>query len=166
MDQNAVRDGEWGQSRDKCIRWRSTCPKEKKRFWGFVVPTGFKGFFGTRARVAPLNRFRRSILFISASLALRIAEQSAYVIEMSSHVCLSAHRYCGKTTDSIRMPFAVVNGVGLGMGHSCVRWKSTCLKGKGLFLAWFSAICENSAPLISMATWRTDHGTDRFSTRV
>ena len=21
--------------------------------------------------------------------------------------------------------------------HSCVRWKSTCLKGKGLFLAWF-----------------------------
>jgi len=35
-----------------------------------------------------------------------------------------------------------------GPGHSCVRWKSTCLKGKGLFLAWFSAFCENLAPLI------------------
>jgi len=53
-----------------------------------------------------------------------------------------------------------------GPRHSCVRWKSTCLKRKSLFLAWFSAFCENSAPLISLATWRTDHGTDRFSTRV
>jgi len=26
-----------------------------------------------------------------------------------------------------------------GPRHSCVRWKSTCLKGKGLFLAWFRA---------------------------
>ena len=26
-----------------------------------------------------------------------------------------------------------------GPRHSCVRWKSTCLKGKGLFLAWFLA---------------------------
>jgi len=24
--------------------------------------------------------------------------------------------------------------------HSCVRWKSTCFKGKGLFLAWFPAV--------------------------
>jgi len=24
--------------------------------------------------------------------------------------------------------------------HSCIRWKSTCLKGKGLFLAWFPAV--------------------------
>jgi len=23
--------------------------------------------------------------------------------------------------------------------HSCVKWKSTCLKHKGLFLAWFPA---------------------------
>jgi len=27
-----------------------------------------------------------------------------------------------------------------GPRHSCVRWKSTCLKGKGLFLAWFSPV--------------------------
>jgi len=26
-----------------------------------------------------------------------------------------------------------------GPRHSCVRWKSTCLKGKELFLAWFLA---------------------------
>jgi len=32
-----------------------------------------------------------------------------------------------------------------GPRHSCVRWKSTCLKGKGLFLAWFSAFCEISS---------------------
>ena len=35
---------------------------------------------------------------------------------MSSHVCLSAHRYCDKTADWIRIPFGVVSGVGLGMG--------------------------------------------------
>ena len=50
-----------------------------------------------------------------------------------------------------------------GPRHSCVRWKSTCLNGKELFLA---RVGHLSAPLISMATWRTDHGTDRFSTRV
>jgi len=32
--------------------------------------------------------------------------------------------------------------------HSCVRWKSTCLKGKGLFLAWFLAFFEILALLI------------------
>ena len=26
-----------------------------------------------------------------------------------------------------------------GPRHSCIRWKSTCIKGKGLFLAWFPA---------------------------
>ena len=31
-------------------------------------------------------------------------------------VCLSAHVYCDKTADWIRMPFGVVSGVGLGMG--------------------------------------------------
>ena len=35
-----------------------------------------------------------------------------------------------------------------GLRHSCVRWKSTCLNGKGLFLAWLSAFLEISAPFI------------------
>jgi len=37
-----------------------------------------------------------------------------------------------------------------GPRHSCVTWKSTCLKGKGLFLAWswFSALFKISAVLI------------------
>ena len=60
--------------------------------------------------------FLTLIGIISASLSIRIAEQSAYVTEMSSHVCLSAHRYCAKTADWIRMPFGVVSGVGLGRG--------------------------------------------------
>jgi len=46
--------------------------------------------------------FRRIVdCVISVSLAIRIAEQSAIVTEMSSHVCLSAHRYFGKTADWI-----------------------------------------------------------------
>jgi len=49
---------------------------------------------------------------VSASLTIRIAEQSAYVIDP----CLSAHVNCNKMVDWIRMPFAVVSGVGLGMG--------------------------------------------------
>ena len=35
-----------------------------------------------------------------------------------------------------------------GPRHSCVRWKSTCLKGKGLFLVWFLAFFKISAVLI------------------
>jgi len=31
------------------------------------------------------------------------------------------------------------NGEWGGPRHSWVRWKSTCVKGKGLFLAWFLA---------------------------
>ena len=53
---------------------------------------------------------------ISASLSIRIAEQSAYVIDHVVHPCLSAHRYCDKMADWIRMPFGVVSGVRLGMG--------------------------------------------------
>jgi len=54
-------------------------------------------------------------IIISVSLSIK-AEQSAYVIDLSSVPCLCAHRYCGKTADWIRMPFGVVSGVGLGMG--------------------------------------------------
>jgi len=35
-----------------------------------------------------------------------------------------------------------------GPRHSCVRWKFTCLKGNGLFLAWFPAFFDNLAQLI------------------
>jgi len=34
--------------------------------------------------------------------------------------------------------------------HSCVRWKSTCLKGKGLFLAWFVAFSASGHTLVSI----------------
>jgi len=37
-----------------------------------------------------------------------------------------------------------------GPRHSCVRWKSTCLKGKGLFLAWLLAFFGICATFISM----------------
>ena len=37
-----------------------------------------------------------------------------------------------------------------GPRHSCVRWKSTCLKGKGLFLAWFLAFFRICAAFFSM----------------
>ena len=37
-----------------------------------------------------------------------------------------------------------------GPRHSCVRWKSTCLKGKGLFLAWFLAFFGICALFLSM----------------
>jgi len=62
---------------------------------------------------------RRSAMqrcIISASLTIRIAEQSAIVTDLSSHVCLSARMYCGETADWIRMLFGVVSGVGLGRG--------------------------------------------------
>jgi len=37
-----------------------------------------------------------------------------------------------------------------GPRHSCVRWKSTCLKGKRLFLAWFLAFFEMCILLFTM----------------
>ena len=134
-----------------------------------------------------------TVTIVSASLSIRIAEQSTYVIAHVFHPCLSAHVNCGKMADWIQMPFGVVSGVRHGMGvldfggdrrrgrgslgvnlrrpiitsgdfvaslcgsaysdravvwrgewgeprHSCIRWKFTCLKGKGLFLAWFPAV--------------------------
>jgi len=35
-----------------------------------------------------------------------------------------------------------------GPRHSCVRWKSTCLKGKWLFLAWFLAFFGILHPIL------------------
>ena len=49
-----------------------------------------------------------------------------------------------------------------GPRHSCVRWKSTCLKGKSLFLAWFLAFSGIFVVYCTMATGRTD----RYSTCV
>ena len=40
-----------------------------------------------------------------------------------------------------------------GPRHSCVRWKSTCLKGKGLFLAWFLALFGIFVKYFTMATY-------------
>ena len=40
-----------------------------------------------------------------------------------------------------------------GTRHSCVRWKSTCLKGKGLFLAWFLALLGIFVQYFTMATY-------------
>jgi len=50
-----------------------------------------------------------------------------------------------------------------GPRHS---WGSTCLKGKGLFLAWFSADFEFSRQCNPMDKSRADHSNDRRSTRV
>ena len=49
-----------------------------------------------------------------------------------------------------------------GPRHSCVRWKSTCLKGNELFLAWFLAFSGIFVEYFTMVTGRTD----RYSTRV
>jgi len=40
-----------------------------------------------------------------------------------------------------------------GPRHSCVRWKSTCLKGKGLFPAWFLASFGIFIQYFTMATY-------------
>jgi len=40
-----------------------------------------------------------------------------------------------------------------GPRHSCVRWKSTCLKEKGLFLAWFVALFGIFVQYFTMATY-------------
>jgi len=39
--------GEWGQSRDGCVRWESTCLKGRAVSWGFC-PTGLNGVFFNR----------------------------------------------------------------------------------------------------------------------
>jgi len=48
-------------------------------------------------------------------------------------------RRCVKVRRAIELSCDVMSGVGPGPRRSCVRWKSTYLKGKGLFLAWFVA---------------------------
>ena len=59
-------------------------------------------------------------------------------------------RRCMEVRTAIKLSFGVVS---CGPRHSCVRWKSTCLKGKGLFLAWFSAFCEIFVQYFTMATY-------------
>ena len=79
------------------------------------------------------------VSIIIASLSIR-AERLCYwnVVHPSvgPHMCIVAKRL-------------IASGCRLGWWvgwarHSCVRWKSTCLKGKGQFLAWFPAFFENS----------------------
>jgi len=79
---------------------------------------------------------------ISASLAIRIAERSSIVIEHSSSPSV---RTCVLWQNGSLDLDAVWGGEWGGPRHSCVRWKSTCLKGKGLFLAWFLAFFGISA---------------------
>jgi len=45
---------------------------------------------------------------------------------------------------AIELAFGVVSGVGPGI---YIRWGSTCLKGKGLFLAWFLAFYGICTPI-------------------
>jgi len=71
-------------------------------------------------------------------------------------------RTCEQWQNGWLDPDAVWDGEWGGPRHSCVRWKSTCLKGKGQFLAWFLAFFGICAAFLSMGKWRTD----RWSTRV
>ena len=57
------------------------------------------------------------LLIISASLSIRIAEQSAHPIRKSRlSICRSLHVSSGNTADWIWMPFGMVSGVGRMMG--------------------------------------------------
>jgi len=76
--------------------------------------------------------YTKILIIIGASLSIRIAEQSANVIDHVVHPCLSAHVNCGKTADWIRMPFGVVSGVVLGMG--VLDFGGDCQRGRGSFV--------------------------------
>jgi len=82
----------------------------------------------------------RTFLFLAASLTIkrkRLLVQTCrqYCVSVCLSGCLMVGRsvwrvYCGKTADSIWMPFGVVSGVGRGMGV-LDGWKS--LKGMDSF---------------------------------
>jgi len=59
-------------------------------------------------------------------------------------------RRCVKVRTATELLFGVVRG---GSRHSCVTWKSTCLKGKGLFLVWFLASFGIFVQYFTMATY-------------
>ena len=66
-------------------------------------------------------------------------------------VCLSAHVYCGKTADWIRMPFGVVSGVGLGMG--VLDFGGDRRRGRGSLRGEFAASHCNQWGLCCVVVW-------------
>jgi len=69
-------------------------------------------------------------------------ETMSYVTEISSHICLSAHRYCGKPADWILMPFGVVRWGRARKGY--IRFWWWCQRGRSSLRGEFAAShCNN-----------------------
>jgi len=88
---------------------------------------------------------------ISASLSIRIASRNS-PLSLSRGPSVGI-RTCEQWQHGWLDPDAVWGGEWDGPSHSCVRWKCTCLKGKGLFLAWFLAFFGIFALFFSMGKW-------------
>ena len=61
-------------------------------------------------------------------------------------------RRCVELRKAIELSFGVVSDVGPGI-HVLDGSPHSCLKGKVLFLAWFSAFCEIFLQYLTMATY-------------